>query len=89
MNRNARIFSLLVLTLAALGGCSSKPSASEATKPEIPLQKVEGKVRVVPDQTASGDGSLNAGGPSLYLWKGKRFSRLFSKKGLTLVDGAD
>jgi hypothetical protein len=89
MNQNTRLFSILILAIAALGGCSSQPSDSEAKKPEIPLQKVQGKVRVVPDQTASGDGSLNAGGPSLYLWKGKRFYRLFPKRGLTLVDGAD
>ena len=89
MNQNTRLFSFLVLALAALGGCSSTPSASEAKKPEIQLQKVQGKVRVVPDQTASGDGTLNAGGPSLYLWKGKRFYRLFPRKGLTLVDGTE
>lgn len=89
MNRNTCIFSLLLLALAALSGCSSKPSATETKKPEIPLQKVQGKVRVVPDLTGSGDGSLNAGGPSLYLWKGKRFYRLFSRKGLTLVDGTN
>lgn len=89
MQLDTRLFSILVLAIATLGGCSSKPPADAAKKAEIPLQKIEGKVRVnPPDQTAGGDRALNADGDSLYLWEGKRLYRLASRKGLTLVDGA-
>jgi hypothetical protein len=84
------LFSILVLAIATLGGCSSKPPAGAAKKSEIPLRKIQGKVRVnPPDQTAGGDRVLNADGDSLYLWEGKRLYRLFSRKGLTLKDGAE
>jgi hypothetical protein len=89
MNQNTRSFSFLVLALAVLGGCSSEPSASDAKKKETPLLRVQGKVRTVPDMSGSGDGSLNAGGPALNLWKGKRLYRLFSRRGLELVDDTE
>jgi hypothetical protein len=89
MNQNTRSFSFLVLALAVLGGCSSEPKASDAKKKETPLLRVQGKVRTVPDMSGSGDGSLNAGGPALNLWKGKRLYRLFSRRGLELVDDTE
>jgi hypothetical protein len=86
MNRNARIFSCLSLALALLGGCSNKPPASEGKKPATPLQKVQGKVRLVPDPTGSGDSVLNGGGPAVFLWEGKHSYRLFSRKSAAVVD---
>ncbi len=86
MNRNARIFSGLSLAFALLGGCSSKPPASEAKKPSTPLQKIQGKVRLVPDPTGSGDSGLNGGGPAVFLWEGKHAYRLFSRKTAAVVD---
>jgi len=86
MNLNKRLLSLLVLAIAALSGCSSTPPAGDAKKTQIPLQKVQGKVRVVLDP---GDQPLNAGGPALNLWKGKRLYRLFSRRTRTLADDSE
>lgn len=86
MNRNTCLLIPLFLALASLLGCSSKPPASEAKKTQIPLQKVQGTVRVVLDP---GDQTLNAGGQALYLWKGKRLYRLFTRRTLTLTDGSE
>ncbi len=47
MNRNTRIFCFLVLTLAALGGCSSKPAAKESKKAAAALDKIQGKAQVL------------------------------------------
>jgi hypothetical protein len=85
MNRNAFIFSCLVLTLAALGGCSSAPPASDSKKAGIPLEKIQGKIDVIIDPPGTGDSALNSGGPSLYLWVGKHRYRLFTKKTMQLV----
>jgi hypothetical protein len=85
MNRNAFIFSCLVLTLAALGGCSSAPPASDSKKAGIPLEKIQGKIDVIIDPPGTGDSALNSGGPSLYLWAGKHRYRLFTKKTMQLV----
>ena len=70
MNRNARIFCFLVLTLAALGGCSSQPSANESKKAETALDKIQGKAQVLMESGGASDAALNAGGPSVYLWEG-------------------
>lgn len=87
MNRNAFIFSCLVFTLAALDGCSNQPPASESKQAGVPLEKIQGKVDVVIDPPGTGDGALNSGGPSLYLFQGKKRFRLFPRKTLNLVQG--
>ena len=91
MNRNVRIISigLLSLTLAALSGCSSSPTADDAKKPAIPLQKIQGKVQLVQDASGAGDSSLNPGGPSVFFWEGKHRYRLFPRKSVTLTDGGE
>lgn len=88
MTHNVRSFGLLVLALAALGGCSSAPPASEQKKQETPLQKIQGKVQLV-DPSQSGDAPLNPGGPTVYLWEGKQRYRLFSRKAAEVVDGKE
>lgn len=87
MSRNTYIFSFLLVTLVALDGCSSSPSANEAKKAAVPIDRIQGKVDVVIDPPGTGDGALNAGGPSLYLWEGKKRYRLYSRKALELVGG--
>jgi hypothetical protein len=72
--------------IAFLAGCSSDKPASE-TKKAVPTQKIQGRIQVLVDtsgQTATGDATLNAGGPSAaYMWVGPRRYRLFTR---TAVD---
>jgi hypothetical protein len=89
MNRNSGIFSLLVLTIATLGGCSSQPPASEAKKAGPQLQTIQGKVQILVDLSGAGDADLNSGGPSLYIWKGTQRYRLFSRKRADLMQGGE
>ena len=87
MNRNARIFCFLVLTLAALGGCSSKPSAKESKKAETAPDRIQGKAQVLTESGGASDAALNAGGPSLYIWEGATRYRLFLRTAVELVHG--
>src|ERR1035437_632207 len=87
MNRSARIFCFLVLTLAALGGCSSKPSAKESKKAETALDKIQGKAQVLTESGGASDAALNAGGPSVYLWQGANRYRLFLRTAAEAVHG--
>jgi len=87
MNRNVRIFCFLVLTLAALGGCSSKPSAEESKKAETALQKIQGKAQVLVESGGAADAALSPGGSSLYIWEGDRRYRLFLRTAVELVHG--
>jgi hypothetical protein len=87
MNRNARIFCFLVLTLAALVGCSSKPSAQDSKKAETALDTIQGKAQVLTESGGASDSALNAGGPSLYLWEGARRYRLFLRTATEVVHG--
>jgi hypothetical protein len=74
MTRNTSVFCCLVLTLAGLAGCSSKPPAKQAaTAPD----KIQGKAEIVPVETTAADAALNAGGPSSYLVDGLTRYRLF------------
>ena len=75
MNRHACCFSLLVLVLAGLWGCSSEPAA-ESKKAAPPRDKIEGKAQVNEEATPS-EAALNAGGPSVFLVDGMRRYRLF------------
>src|ERR1019366_1284966 len=87
MIRNARIFCFLVLTLAALIGCSSKPSAQDSKKAETALDKIQGKAQVLTESGGASDAALNAGGPSVYLWVGARRYRLFLRTPVEVVHG--
>ncbi|MGD0670197.1 MAG: hypothetical protein ABSB23_21900 [Bryobacteraceae bacterium] len=87
MSSNARILSFLVLTLAALSGCSSGPSAQEAKKAARPLDKVQGKAQVVTDPVAAADAAMNAGGPSVFLRDGLLHYRLFFNTPAEVADG--
>jgi hypothetical protein len=87
MNRNARIFCFLVLTLAALIGCSSQPSANESKKAAAALDKIQGKAQVLTESGGASDAALNAGGPSVYLWVGARRYRLFLRTPVEVVHG--
>jgi hypothetical protein len=87
MNRNARIFCFLVLTLAALVGCSSKPSGNEAKKAEAAPDRIQGKAQVLTESGGASDAALNAGGPSVYLWQGANRYRLFLRTPVDVVHG--
>jgi hypothetical protein len=88
MNRNARNFCFLVLTLAALVGCSSRPPAKESKKAGTVLDKIQGKAQVLDESTPT-DVALNAGGPTVYLWEGVRRYRLFFKTAAQVVHGKE
>src|ERR1035438_9751841 len=88
MNRNARIFCFLVLTLAALGGCSSEPPAKESKKAGTAPDRIQGKAQVlVESEGGASDAALNAGGPSVYLWEGTHRYRLFLRTAVEVVHG--
>jgi hypothetical protein len=87
MIRKTRIFYFLVLTLAALSGCSSKPSATESKKAETTLDRIQGKAQVLVESSGASDAALNAGGPSVYLWEGARRYRLFLRTATEVVHG--
>jgi hypothetical protein len=87
MNRKSRIFCSLVLTLAALGGCSSKPSANESKKAKTAPHRIQGKAQVLVQSGGANDAALNAGGPSVYLLEGARRYRLFLNTAAELVHG--
>ncbi len=89
MNRNAYFFCLLVLTLAGLGGCSSRPPAKESEKAGTALDKIQGKTQILLAETTPTDTALNAGGPSVYLWEGVRRYRLFFKSPIEVVPGKE
>jgi len=88
MNRNARVVSFLVLTLAVWSGCSSKPSANEGKKAAAALDRIQGKAQVLIESGGALDAALNAGSTSsVYLWEGTRRYRLFFKTPYEVVHG--
>jgi hypothetical protein len=87
MNRNARIFCFLVLTLAALGGCSSGPTAKESQK--AAPDRIQGKAQVTEETSGATDAALNAGGPSVYIRQGDRRYRLFLRTAAEVADGKE
>jgi len=88
MNRSARIFCFLVLTLAALAGCSSQPSGNESKKAETAPDRIQGKAQVLVEVGGgASDAALNAGGPSVYLWEGAKRYRLFLRTAVEVVHG--
>ncbi len=84
MNRNTFSFSFLVLTLAALGSCSSKPPIQQSGKAPAAPDKIQGKALVLEDAEA-GEAALNAGGPSVYLVEGLHRYRLVFKTAVEVV----
>jgi len=87
MNRDARIFCFLVLTLAALAGCSSQPAAEQSKKARVALDRIQGKAQVLLESTGAADAALSAGGPSAYIRQGDRRYRLFLRTPGEVVDG--
>jgi hypothetical protein len=78
----------LVISLFALGACSSDQSANQAKKAAVPLDKIQGKAQVLEEQGGSADGALNAGGASsVYIWVGVQRYRLFLRKAADIVQG--
>jgi hypothetical protein len=88
MNRNTFSFSFLVLTLAGLGGCSSKPPAKESKKALTAPDKIQGKAQVMSESTMT-EAAMNAGGPSVYLVEGMHRSRLFFNTAVEVVPGKE
>jgi hypothetical protein len=88
MNRNTVSFWFLVLTLAGVGGCSSKPPADESKKASIAPDKIQGTALVLEDAEAI-EAALNGGGPSVYLVDGMQRYRLFFKKAVEVVAGKE
>lgn len=81
MNRHVCFASSVVLALAFLGGCSSKPSEAETKKASVTLQKIKGRIQLLTDNSGTvGDSALNPGGPAIYLWEGTKRYRLFVRK---------
>jgi hypothetical protein len=87
MNRSAGIFCFAVVTLAALGGCSSQPSAKDSKKAETVLDRIQGKAQVLIEAGGASDAALNAGGPSVYIWEGATRYRLFFRTPVEVVHG--
>jgi len=87
MNRNARIFYFLLIALAALSGCSSKPSAEESKKAEAAPHRIQGKAQVSVESGGASEAALNLGGPSVYLWEGAVRYRLFFRTAAEVVQG--
>ena len=88
MNRNARMFCFLVFTLAVWSGCSSKPSADEAKKAAVALDRIQGKAQVLIEGGGAMDAALNAGSTSsVYIWEGTRRYRLFFKRPYEVTHG--
>jgi hypothetical protein len=80
------VFCCLVVTLAGLAGCSSKPSDKAPTQATT-LDKVQGKAQINLDETSPSDTALNAGGPSVYLVDGMHRYRLFFNKAFEVEPG--
>jgi len=79
---------LLLLVLTGLAGCSSEPSAKESKKARTAPDKIQGKAQVLDESTLT-DATLNAGGPSVYLWEGVHRYRLFFKTAIPVVHGKE
>lgn len=78
MNRNLCITSVLLLTLAALSGCSNKPSAEESRKAKTAPDRIQGKAQLLPKTGGGGaDAGLSVGESFVYLWQGMHRYRLF------------
>jgi hypothetical protein len=80
MTRTARTFCSLAFMLAVWSGCSGKPTADEARKAAVVLDRIQGKAQVLIEGGGAMDAALNAGSTSsVYIWVGTRRYRLFFK----------
>jgi hypothetical protein len=86
MTRDTYVFCFLVLPLAGLTGCSSKPPAKQAAAAP---DKIQGKAQVVLSETTQLDASINGGGPSVYLVDGLNRYRLFFDKAAQVEPGKE
>ena len=89
MNRNAYVFSCIVLSVAILGGCAGERSANETKKAAPVRDKIQGKAQVNLTETNQTDVALSAGGPAVYLWEGIRRYRLFLRKPAEIEGGKE
>jgi hypothetical protein len=82
-------FCCIVLALAGLASCSSKPSAKASIQKPAP-DKIQGKAQILLDESSSTDTALNAGGPSVYLLVDDLHRyRLFFNKAFEVQPGAE
>src|ERR1700678_4533750 len=86
MTRDTYVFCFLVLPLAGLAGCSTKPPAKQAAAAP---DKIQGKAQVVLSETTQLDASINGGGPSVYLVDGLNRYRLFFDKASQVEPGKE
>jgi hypothetical protein len=77
------------VSLAGLGGCSSKPGEGDSKKAAATRDRIQGKAQVNLAETTANDLALNAGGPSVYLVDGVRRYRLFFNKPVTVDAGKE
>ncbi len=89
MNRSIYIFGCLILTLAALSGCSSSPRATESKKAGTAPDKIQGTAILDLAASSETDAALNAGGPSVYLSVGLRRYRLFFRTPVEVAPGKE
>ena len=87
MTRNSYAFCFLLLTIAALAGCSSEPSTKSSRR--AAPDKIQGKAQIIVTETSASDTALNAGGPSVYLVDGLNRYRLFFNKAFPIEPGQE
>ncbi|MEI9973153.1 MAG: hypothetical protein WDO73_14550 [Ignavibacteriota bacterium] len=87
MSYHVRSLCLLVLALAALGGCSNQQATKESKKAAAVPDRIQGKAQVLAESGGATDAALNAGGPSLYLADSEHRYRLFVRTAVELVQG--
>jgi hypothetical protein len=80
-----QVITFLLLGMAGLAGCSSKPPEKKA----VSLDKIQGKAQIVTSETSGLDASMNAGGPSVYLVDGMNRYRLFFDKPAAVEGGKE
>lgn len=88
-NRNAFMWCFLALSVAGIGGCSSKPSGTESKKITVVPDTIQGKVQINLSEASPTDAAMNAGGPSVYLWDGGRRYRLFLRTPVQVEAGKE
>src|SRR5277367_2603360 len=86
MTRNTYFCCFLAGAVAGLGGCSSQPVVKQAVAAP---DKIQGKAQIAANETTDLDGSMNAGGPSVYLVDGLNRYRLFLNKAFPIEAGHD
>jgi hypothetical protein len=89
MYRNAYVFGFLLLTLAALGGCSGRPSPKESRQAGAAPDKIHGTAEENLSESSAAETALNAGGHSVYLKDGLHRYRLFFRKAIQVDPGKE